>query len=194
MDRNTFIPGINDLVKGNAPMGVMSVSEKMQRGKTVRDLMADYKTAKQNNQIDKAKGIAGMFRDRTFIDNYFRYFGYSFIDKPEDVVPNVKLTFYTFHLMVILGFYFILLFIMSLYFLFRGTIRKEKVVLVDFALFHIITICRRRNRMGSYRNGSPSMDYPGPDACFNRCFPDRNRIGDNDFYPLRSSFHDFACC
>jgi cytochrome d ubiquinol oxidase subunit I len=126
VDRNTFIPGINDLVKGNAPMGVMSVSEKMQRGKTVRDLMADYKTAKQNNQIDKAKGIAGMFRDRTFIDNYFRYFGYSFIDKPEDVVPNVKLTFYTFHLMVILGFYFILLFIMSLCFLFRGTIGRKR--------------------------------------------------------------------
>ena len=126
VDRNTFIPGISDLVNGNAAKGVMSVSEKMERGKTARNLMAEYKTAKQNNETEKAKGIAVMFRDRTFINSYFRYFGYSFIDKPEEVIPDVKLTFYTFHIMVILGFYFILVFLLALYFLYRGTLAKNR--------------------------------------------------------------------
>jgi cytochrome d ubiquinol oxidase subunit I len=126
VDRNVFIPGISDLVKGNAPMGILSVPEKMERGKTARNLISDFKTAKLSNEVEKAQGIAGMFRDKTFIDNYFRYFGYASIDKPEDVIPNVKLTFYTFHIMVMFGFYFILLFILALYFLFRGTIMKNK--------------------------------------------------------------------
>ena len=30
-----------------------------------------------------------MFSDKKFIDNYFRYFGYAFLEKPEDVIPNV---------------------------------------------------------------------------------------------------------
>ncbi len=126
VDRNTFIPGISDLVKGNAPMGILSVPEKMEKGRTARNLIAEYKTAKLTNEVEKAKGITGMFRDKTFIDNYFRYFGYASIDKPEDVIPNVKLTFYTFHLMVILGFYFILLFVLALYYLFRGTLTKQR--------------------------------------------------------------------
>jgi cytochrome d ubiquinol oxidase subunit I len=126
VDRNTFIPGISDLVRGNEAMGVPSVAEKMERGKTARNLMSEYKAAKENNEVEKAKGIAGMFRDRKFINEYFRYFGYSFIDKPEDVIPDVKLTFYTFHLMVLLGFYFILVFILTLYFLFRGTLTKNR--------------------------------------------------------------------
>lgn len=124
--KDTFIPGINDLVKGNEPMGVLPVSEKMERGKTVRSLIADYKTAKLSNEVEKLQGIRRMFRDKTFIDNYFRYFGYASIDKPEDVIPNVKLTFYAFHIMVMFGFYFILLFILALYFLFRGTIIRKK--------------------------------------------------------------------
>jgi cytochrome d ubiquinol oxidase subunit I len=55
-------------------------------------------------------------------DNYFRYFGYASITKPEDVIPNVSISFYSFHLMVILGFLFIIIFSTSLYLLFKGNI------------------------------------------------------------------------
>ena len=98
----------------------------MERGKVARNLLTEYKTAKQNNDLMKAEGILGMFRDKKFIDEYFRYFGYSFISKPEDVIPGVQVSFYSFHLMVMLGFYFILVFALALYFLFKGTLQSKR--------------------------------------------------------------------
>ena len=47
----------------------------------------------------------------------FRYFGYGYLNSPESLIPNVPLTFYSFRLMVGLGFYFIVFFILILYFL-----------------------------------------------------------------------------
>jgi len=125
-DQSTFVPGISDLVNGNSSQGIISVAEKIQRGKTARDLLTEFKLAKQNNDLRKALGISGMFRDNKFINDYFRYFGYASLGKPEDAIPNVKTSFYSFHLMVILGFYFILVFALALYFLYRGTLLENK--------------------------------------------------------------------
>jgi cytochrome d ubiquinol oxidase subunit I len=125
-DRSTFVPGINDLVNGNASQGILSISEKMERGKKARDLLTEFKAAKTANDNQKAEGISGMFRDKKFIEDYFRYFGYAFFGKPEDAVPDVKASFYSFHLMVILGFYFILVFALALFYLYRGTILKNR--------------------------------------------------------------------
>jgi cytochrome d ubiquinol oxidase subunit I len=125
-DKDAFVPGINDLVNGNASRGILSVSEKIERGKKALDLLKEFKAAKQNNDSQKAEGISGMFRDKKFINDYFRYFGYAFLGKPEEVIPNVKISFYTFHLMVILGFYFILVFVLALFFLYRGILLKNK--------------------------------------------------------------------
>jgi cytochrome d ubiquinol oxidase subunit I len=136
-DRDTFVPGITDLVNGNTSRGIMSVSEKIERGKKSRDLLIEYKAAKQNNETQKAEGISGMFRDKKFIDHFFSYFGYAFLVKPEEVIPDVKLSFYSFHIMVMLGFYFILVFALALIFLYRGTLLKNKWFL-RVALFSIL--------------------------------------------------------
>ena len=125
-DKNAFVPGIYDLVNGNTSQGILPVSEKIERGKKARDLLVDFKKAKQENDTQKAKSIATTFRDKKFNDDYFRYFGYSFLGNPEEVIPSVKVTFYTFHLMVMLGFYFILVFVLALNFLYRGTLLNNK--------------------------------------------------------------------
>jgi cytochrome d ubiquinol oxidase subunit I len=125
-DRDTFVPGISDLVNGNESQGILSVSDKIERGKKARDLLTVFKAAKVSNDLRKAEGISGMFRDKKFIEDYFRYFGYSFFGKPEDAIPNVKISYYSFHLMVMLGFYFILVFILALFFLYRGTLLKNR--------------------------------------------------------------------
>ena len=75
------------------------------------------------NNFESLKRFSGT---RTFQKNYFRYFGYSSINKPEDVIPNVPISFYSFHLMVILGFLFIMIFATALYLLFKGTISENK--------------------------------------------------------------------
>jgi cytochrome d ubiquinol oxidase subunit I len=125
-DNNAFVPGMYDLLNGDTSRGILSVAEKIERGKKARDLLVEFKAAKKNNDTLKAEGISGMFRDKKFIDNYFRYFGYAFLGKPEDVIPGVKTSFYSFHIMVMLGFYFILVFSMALYFLYSGTLLKNK--------------------------------------------------------------------
>jgi cytochrome d ubiquinol oxidase subunit I len=67
-----------------------------------------------------------MFRNIDFQNSYFRYFGYASIDKPEDVIPKVSVTFYSFHLMVLLGFLFIMIFAMALYLLFKTNLSESR--------------------------------------------------------------------
>ncbi len=133
----TFVPGISDLVNGNPERGLLSVSEKMERGRIARDLLIEYKEARKINDTEIAESIAATFRDRKFNEEFFRYFGYASLDKPEEVIPGVKVSFYTFHVMVMLGFLFILIFSLALLFLFRGTLRKNKWFLW-IALFSIL--------------------------------------------------------
>jgi cytochrome d ubiquinol oxidase subunit I len=125
-DRDAFVPGIYDLVNGNSSQGLMSVAEKIERGKKARDLLVDFKESKRNNDAQKAESIAATFRDKKFNDDHFRYFGYASLEKPEDVIPGVKVSFYTFHIMVMLGFYFILVFALAIIFLYKGTLLKNK--------------------------------------------------------------------
>ena len=54
-DKNTFVPGINDLDPGNSNRGILSVSEKIERGKKARDLLNEFKDARQNNDTQKAE-------------------------------------------------------------------------------------------------------------------------------------------
>ena len=126
-DKNGFVPGIRDLVSGSSDeRQILSVAQKMEKGRYARDILNNYKEAKRINdkeQIEKTKNI---FKDRNFIENYFRYFGYSFLKTPEEAIPNVSVSFYTFHLMVMLGFFFILVCAISVFLLLKGTLLKNK--------------------------------------------------------------------
>ena len=121
-DRDVYVSGIADNVEGNRGRGILSASEKMERGKIARKVLMEFQKAKMSNDKEKTDSIKSVFSDRQFQDNYFRYFGYSSISKPEDVIPNVPISFYSFHLMVMLGFLFIIIFGTALYLLFKGSI------------------------------------------------------------------------
>ncbi len=125
-NKETFVPGINDLVYGLPDSTLMAVSEKMKRGRVALNLLNDYKTAGKEKDDIRAEEIKGTFQQKDFVDEYFRYFGYAFLDKPEDVVPNVPVAFYTFHLMVMLGFLFVLICCIALFLVLRGTITKHR--------------------------------------------------------------------
>ena len=121
-DREVYVPGIADHVNGNAERGIMSASEKIKRGKIARDLLIEFQKARNSGDKVKTDSIKDVLKDTQFQNNYFRYFGYASISKPEDVIPNVGISFYSFHLMVILGFLFILIFAIAIYLLFQGDI------------------------------------------------------------------------
>ena len=140
-DRNAFVPGINDLVYGNADSTVFPVTEKMKRGKIARDLLNNYKAAKIQNEKETAADIKKIFHEEKFVDEIFRYFGYAFLETPEEAIPNVSIAFYSFHLMVMLGFMFILVCLIALYLVLRGTIAKNKwflwIALISIPLAYI---------------------------------------------------------
>jgi len=125
-DRDAYVPGIADQVNGNKERGILSASEKIERGKIARNTMIEFRKAGAVNDRSKTDSIKSVIADRQFQENYFRYFGYASVHKPEDLIPNVHIAFYSFHLMVILGFMFIIIFGVALYFLFRGNLSGNK--------------------------------------------------------------------
>jgi cytochrome d ubiquinol oxidase subunit I len=108
LDPHAFVPGIHDLVHGNKEQGIVSYYDKIARGKTAIQALAEYKAAKKAG--DREKTVASL---ATFKENY-KNFGYGYYDDPHDLIPNVPLTFYSFHTMVGLGTLFVLIFIFTL--------------------------------------------------------------------------------
>jgi cytochrome d ubiquinol oxidase subunit I len=125
-DRNSYVQGIRDHISGNAQLGIIPASEKIERGKHARDILTSYQTAKAGNDTAQMSAVKALFREKEFNDKYFKYFGYAAVVKPEDVIPSVPGSFYSFHLMVILGFLFIMIFSVALYLLFKGSLSGSK--------------------------------------------------------------------
>ena len=67
----------------------------------------DYSKAKQAGDMEAA------LQHKSVIDENFPYFGYSYIQHKNDIVPPIGLTYYSFRIMVGLGMLFILLFLMA---------------------------------------------------------------------------------
>jgi cytochrome d ubiquinol oxidase subunit I len=123
---DAFVPGVVDLIDGNPERGIMSAKEKMRRGRMAIDDLRAMKEAKKNNDITTFESIKAKFYDEEYKNEYFRYLGYGYVVNDTDLIPNVPLSFYSFHVMVILGFYFLLLFILSLIFLYRKKLEKRR--------------------------------------------------------------------
>lgn len=125
-EENGYVPGLKDLVNGNPGKGILPVSEMMERGKYARQVLIDYKMAKEIGDEASTAALGARFREQDFIDNYFRYFGYSYFDHPWQVIPSVPVIFYSFRIMVGLGFFFILLFILAISFHRRQTLERNR--------------------------------------------------------------------
>ena len=119
-DANAFVPGIADLINGGYPSGegiALSAHEKIARGRVAILALADYRKAV------KEKDTAASSLHRTTLERNFNYFGYGYIKDPSQLIPSVPLTFYAFRVMIILGGFFILLFLIA--FLFS---KEEKIL------------------------------------------------------------------
>jgi cytochrome bd ubiquinol oxidase subunit I len=135
-ERQSYVQGLTDHISGNQQYGIISTTEKIQSGKYAREALETFKKARSDNDTAQISASKSLFRNKEFNDKYFRYFGYASIDKPEDVIPSVTASFYSFHLMVVLGFLFIMIFSTSLFLLYRGTLLQNRWFLW-IALFSI---------------------------------------------------------
>ena len=123
-DADAFVPGINDLLKGGYPTNdgtvPLSAQQKIERGKTAIAAFAAYRAAKAAGNVAQADSAARLLKDNV------AYFGYGYIKDVNELVPNVPLTFYMFRVMVILGGYFILFFIVTLFFAYNRDLAQMR--------------------------------------------------------------------
>jgi cytochrome d ubiquinol oxidase subunit I len=108
----------------------------MKRGRVAIDALASYHKAKEVGD-DQGKEMALLA-----LRENFGHFGYGYIEKPTDIVPNVPLTFYAFRIMVILGGFFILLFSLAIYLERKGIIYRTRWFLVlSIVSIPLVYIC-----------------------------------------------------
>jgi len=129
MDWDAFVPGINDLIRGNEKYGVMSANEKINRGKIAIEKLTAYKLAKKSGTTSLSDSLKTEIMSPEFQKNYFSYFGYGYISDPNTLMPSVALSFYSFHIMVVLGMYFIFFFLLALFYTLKGRIHKKRLFL-----------------------------------------------------------------
>jgi len=133
---NAFVPGVNDLINGNPERGILPVAEKMKRGKQAIEKLSAYKDARNANDENLSASLLSELTDPAYQENYFRYLGYGHIQDSNFLIPNIPLVFYSFHLMVALGFLFVLIFILSLWWVIKGKLETKRWFLYT-ALFMI---------------------------------------------------------
>ncbi|MGB2553429.1 cytochrome ubiquinol oxidase subunit I [Campylobacter sp. MOP51] len=122
-DINAFIAGIDDLVFGNEKHGIESVESKMKKGKVAVEALREYKEAK------KAGDKEAMQIAQNKLEANMNFLGYGYLENPSDAVPPVGITFYSFHVMVALGSYFLVLFFVVMYLCMANNIENFKKLL-----------------------------------------------------------------
>lgn len=122
-DFNAFVPGANDLVYGNEEEKIESAASKIEKGKIAIAALKSYKEAKKSGDNEEAATQLALFRANE------AYFGYGYLSDPKEIIPPVALTFYSFHLMVGLGTWFMVLFFLVLYFAMIGKLDDKKMLL-----------------------------------------------------------------
>ncbi|SDP21549.1 cytochrome ubiquinol oxidase subunit I [Desulforhopalus singaporensis] len=122
-DLNAFVPGINDLVYGNEAENIESIGDKITKGKAAITDLKLYKEASANG--DEAAKSAALAR---FNENQ-AYMGFGHLNSPEEAVPPVASTYYSFHYMVYVGSAVILLFLLFLRATLKDTLADQKWLL-----------------------------------------------------------------
>ena len=100
-----WIPGIQDLLNGYTDHNGItypSAEEKIEKGKLALNAFKEYRTLKNTDPAKAAEA-------RQVLDENVDYFGYGYIDQPEELVPNVPLVYWSFRIMVGFGSFLLVL-------------------------------------------------------------------------------------
>lgn len=124
-DVDGYVPGITNIIEGGYQLKdgtiALSAAEKIERGKTAIGALAAYRAAKSAGHEEMMPLLPIRFCRRichtSDTDN---------IKDVNQLVPNVPLNFYAFRIMVILGGYFILFFIVVLFFIYKKDLSKMR--------------------------------------------------------------------
>lgn len=122
-EAGSFVPGMYDLVFGNPERGIRGAQNRMDSGKMAIDYLGSYKKAIKNGGEEAAGQHLSSF------NQHREDLGYGYLNKPSDAVPPVAVTFWSFHIMVVLGFLFPIIFILFIVFLKKGNLLTQRWLL-----------------------------------------------------------------
>jgi cytochrome d ubiquinol oxidase subunit I len=125
LDPNAYVPGIQDLVHGNAAHQILSYQERSEKGKIAIQSLAAYKNAKKAGNDSLANRALSSF------ETNYPHFGYGYYAGRDmhELVPSVPTTFYSFRIMVGLGVHFGALFLVVLLLTIKGKIARKRFIL-----------------------------------------------------------------
>ncbi len=124
-DFDAYIPGVQDILNGYVSSDgteYPSVEQRMANGRMAIAALKDYRKAVDEGDDAVAAQALQLLR------THFQDFGYGYLSSPEEVIPPIPLVFYSFRIMVGLGFLFLLLFVVA------GWYAKKR----KFACFRLI--------------------------------------------------------
>ncbi len=124
-DPQAYVPGIYDIAMGNPQRNILSFKERSEKGKVAITSLAEYKEAKNAGNDSLATAALNRFREN------YPHFGYGYYADRDikELIPSVPTTFYSFRIMVALGFIFVLLFIVVLYLTLKNRIENKRFIL-----------------------------------------------------------------
>jgi len=129
-DANAFVPGVEDIVNGyeytdqeGKLIQEPSAEEKIRQGRIAISALGSYRDAKKAENTQVADSSLKV------LNKHFKYFGYGYLNDPKDIIPNIPMTFYAFHIMVMLGFLFLAYFVVALVMITKNTFHKHKWLL-----------------------------------------------------------------
>ena len=116
-DAHGYVPGVKDIIRGYKKAdGTMepSLKEKQERGRNAIQALKDYRAGK-----DKESNLKVLEKD-------MKYFGYGYIKDAKQVVPFIPINFWSFRIMVGLGCFFILIFAVILFIVYKKDITRPR--------------------------------------------------------------------
>lgn len=123
-DPDAFVPGINDIIDGidvidGDTVNTVSYAERIERGKMAQKSLREFSLAMEAGDEE------WMARAEAELKPNYPYFGYGYFESPADGIPPVAVTFYAFRVMVGLGSYFLLFYLVVLFMVYR---REETLI------------------------------------------------------------------
>ena len=129
---DAFVPGIKDLVYGNEKYGIWSFEHLKAEGEKALEALKAYHEAKARGDKAGMESANAKFHEVVATVDGVKVeraelMGYGYLTDPaKQFYPPVAPTFYSFHLMVGLGVWFIVLFVLAYIAILKGTLLENK--------------------------------------------------------------------
>ena len=122
-DFNGFVPGINDITDNGYTNQqgetVESGAQKIAKGKVALDAFSDYRRLRKSDPAAAQQAL-------TEFNEHKSYFGYGYLSSAEDLVPNVPVVYWSFRLMIGLGSFVVLIFLLGLWLGYKQQLERFK--------------------------------------------------------------------